>query len=119
MTTRSWVTSCLRIARSLERNADLPVIAKDGWDGCTPVTLDLDVGVSCRPAQALSKSAGNARLARATETDQDDPIDVAHIPLETGLRIFAADQYSQRWGAACRVSARKWLDGNRELYSRP
>ena len=65
----------------------LPVIPEDGWDGCAPVPLDLHVGISRRPSQALGETARDARLARATETDQDDPIDVAHIPLETDLGV--------------------------------
>ena len=65
----------------------LSLIPEDGWDGCAPVPLDLHVGVGRRPSQALGKTARDARLARATETDQDDPIDVAHILLETELNL--------------------------------
>ena len=66
------------MARSLER-VSLPLIPEDGWDRCAPVPLDLHVGIGRRPSQTLSQTARHARLARAAETDQDDPIDVAQI----------------------------------------
>ena len=73
------------MARSLERNAVLRD-PEDGWDGCTPQCRSISIGIGRRPSQALSKTARHARLARAAETDQDDPIDVAHNPLKNRLR---------------------------------
>jgi hypothetical protein len=46
------------------------------------VPLDLHVRISRRPSEPPRESVRDARLARATETDQDDPIDAAHIPLK-------------------------------------
>jgi hypothetical protein len=60
----------------------LPLIPEDSWDGYTPVPLNLEVSVSCRPSQLRCKTSRDARFARAAEPDQHDPVDLAHVLLK-------------------------------------
>ena len=60
----------------------LALIPEDSRDLRAPVALDLHIRISRRPSQPLGKALSDACLARATESDQDDPIDAAHVPLE-------------------------------------
>jgi hypothetical protein len=65
----------------------LSVIPEDGRNCCAPLPLDLYIRIDYRPAQALGHTPRDSRLARAAETDQDDPIDVTHNPLRLDLDV--------------------------------